>query len=295
MTTLIPEEIFPRSNRTIVRHETYGGTGSNQVEIIRSIKANFDNGALISAFTFAVHADPKDSSEKEQLAFLIEYSDGHIELFDKHSMSINRKPRESEILSMVRNLIQMGFGERLFYCTKRLPTKVFEQSPLLTSTVIKSKEVKALLHDWHEFTSINNEGHKTLPKEAYKFKEWDKLTRLAQTSVNEVSVMGLDDFVGGLTSSSEVVAGYLGRSFKKWIFTSITGRHASMMFCDERTVKKAYSAIVGQYKMKAYGDFIKEQVFDSKSQQLISANQTMLITEFDEHHQKWLFDRIHSS
>lgn len=292
MTILAPEEVLPRANCTIVRHESYGSTSTNQIEIIRSIKANFDNDSYVQAFTIAVHANPEDSPQAQELAYLVEYSDGHIELFDKHSMSINRSPRESEVLSMFRTLVYLGVGDRLFYCTKRLYTQVFQQPPLLTATVIKAKGVKSLLPHWHEFTSVNNEAYETYPKSIYKAKEWDKIAELTQTSINEVRVLSLTDFVDTLCPDDEVITGYVGRSFEKWVFVCRRGRKAYMTFCDEHTIRTAYHSIVGKCNMKAYGDFIKESVIESKAQRLISVNQGQFITEFNEHHHKWLFERV---
>ncbi|MDA0125924.1 hypothetical protein OH459_25335 [Vibrio sp. MM46] len=292
MTILAPEEVLPRANCTIVRHESYGSTSTNQTEIVRSIKANFDNDSHVQAFTIAVHANPEGSPQEQELAYLIEYSDGHIELFDKHSMSINRSPRESEVLSMIRTLVYLGFGDRLFYCTKRLYTQVFQQPPLLTVTVIKAKGVKSLLPHWHEFTSVNNEAYKTYSKSIYKAKEWDKIAELTQISINEAQALSSIDFVHNLRSDDEVIAGYVGRSFKKWIFVCRRGRKAYLTFCDERTIHLAYHSIVGKYNMKAYGDFIKESVEESNAQRLISVNQGQFITDFNEHHHKWLFGRV---
>ncbi|MEZ8215836.1 hypothetical protein ACED61_20445 [Vibrio sp. 1F148] len=292
MTILAPEEVLPRANCTIVRHESYGSTSTNQTEIVRSVKANFDNDLYVQAFTIAVHANPEGSPQEQELAYLIEYSDGHIELFDKHSMSINRSPRESEVLSMIRTLVYLGFGDRLFYCTKRLYTQVFQQAPLLTVTVIKAKGVKSLLPHWHEFTSVNNEAYETYSKSIYKAKEWDKIAELTQISINEAQALSSIDFVDNLRSDDEVIAGYVGRSLKKWIFVCRRGRKAYLTFCDERTIHLAYHSIVGKYNMKAYGDFIKESVVESNAQHLISVNQGQFITEFNEHHHKWLFERV---
>ena len=291
MITRSPEEVLPRANCTIVRHESYGSTGTNQTEIVRSIKANFDNGFHVQAFTIAVHADPKGSPQKQELAYLIEYSDGHMELFDKHSMSINRPPRESEVISMLRTLVYLGFGDRLFYCTKRLYTQVFQQPPLLTVTVIKAKGVKSLLPNWHEFTSVNHEDYEGLQKSNYKAKEWDKIAELTQISINEVQFLSSIDFVELLRPDDEIITGYVGRSFKTWIFVCRRGRKAYLTFCDEYTIHLVYHSIVGKYNMKAYGDFIKESIVESNAQRLISVNQAQFIVEFDEHHHKWLFKR----
>ncbi|UKA07759.1 hypothetical protein IHC92_17270 [Photobacterium damselae subsp. damselae] len=292
MVILTPEVVLPDTNCTIVRHESYGSTSTNKSEIVRSIKANFDNGYYVQAFTIVVHANPKGSSQEQELAYLIEYSDGHIELFDKHSMSINRSPRESEVLSMIRTLVYLGFGDRLFYCTKRLYTQVFQQTPLLTITVIKAKGIKSLLPHWHEFTSVNNEAYKSYPKSAYKAKEWDKIADLTQTSINKTQMLSLMDFVNNLYSDDEVIVGYVGRSFKKWIFVYRRGRKAYITFCDERTIRLAYHSIVNKYSMKAYSDFIKDSIIESNAQRLLSVNQDHFITEFNEHYHKWLFEHV---
>lgn len=292
MIILTPEEVLPRVNCTIVRHESYGSTNTNQIEIVRSIKANFDNDSHVQAFTIAVHANPEGSSQEQELAYLIEYSDGHIELFDKHSMSINRSPRESEVLSMIRTLVYLGFGDRLFYCTKRLYTQVFQQPPLLTVAVIKAKGVKSLLPHWHEFTSVNNEAYETYSKSIYKAKEWAKIAKLTQISINEVQVLSSIDFIDNLRADDEVIAGYVGRTINRWIFVCCRGRKAYMTFCDECTIHLPYHSIVGKYNMKAYGDFIKESVVESNAQRLISVNQGQFITEFNEHYHKWLFERV---
>lgn len=292
MTTLSPEEVLPRANCTILRHQSYGSTGSNQTEIIRSIKSNFDNGCKIQTFTIAVHANPKDSCQAQELAFLVEYRDGHIELFDQHSMSINRRPRESEILSMIRTLVYLGAGDRLFFCTKRLRTEVFQQTPLMTATVIKSKGVKSLLPNWYEFTSVNNEGYRTLHKSVFKHEEWDKVTGLTKTAINEVEVLNSKAFIEALTDDDEVIAGYVGRRLNQWIFVCRRGRTALICFFDKSNINIAYSSIVSNFKMKAFGDFVKDSVITSKAQQMISVNQEQFITEFNDSHDNWLFDNI---
>lgn len=292
MTTLSPEEVLPRANCTILRHQSYGSTGSNQTEIIRSIKSNFDNGCEIQTFTIAVHANPKDSCQAQELAFLVEYSDGHIELFDQHSMSINRRPRESEILSMIRTLVYLRAGDRLFFCTKRLRTEVFQQTPLMTATVIKSKGVKSLLPNWHEFTSVNNEGYRTLQKSAFKHEEWDKVTGLTKTAINEVEVLNSKAFIEALTDDDEVIAGYVGRRLNQWIFVCRRSRTALICFFDKSNINLAYHSVVGKFKMKAFGDFVKDSVITSKAQQMISVNQEQFITEFNDSYDNWLFDNI---
>lgn len=292
MTVLTPESVLPNADCSIVRVESFGSTHENQNQIIKAIKSNADSGSFVKAFTFAIHADPAGSPQSQELAFLVEYSDDHIELYDRHQMSINRTPRESEVLSLVRNLTYLGAGHRLYFCTKRLHTKVFQQPPLLTATVIKSKGVKPLLPNWHQFTSVNNESYEFYSKSIYKEKEWDKLEDLSDTSINHVDTLGLDEFVKSLDKGDTVVAGYLGRGLKRWIFTVRRGRNASMTICDQSNVAWAYDAIVGKFDMKAYGDFVKAEVEFSLAQKLISLNQDQFITEFNQHHDKWLFDRV---
>jgi len=289
MSNIRPEDVLPHPHSTIVRHKSYGSTHSNQHEITRSIKSNFDNGCLVQAFTIVVHADPEGSPQDQELAYLIEYSDGHIELFDQHSMSINRSSRESELIGLLRTLVYLGAGERLFYCPKRMMTQVFQQSPLLTTTVIKSKGVKSLLAHWHEFTSVNNSSHQTLPRSIFKEKEWDKLADLVNSSINNAPVVDLYSFIEIIDENDEVIAGYVGRSLKQWIFVCRRGRSAYMTFCDENNINDAYFYIVGKYKMKGFGDFIKDSVLKSSAQRLISVNQEQLIHEYDDSCHSWLF------
>ncbi|WP_172380949.1 hypothetical protein [Vibrio sp. Vb339] len=115
MTILAPEEVLAHANCTVVRHESYGSTSVNQTEIVLSIKTNFDNNSYVQAFIIAVHANPEGTTQQQELACLIEYSDGHTELFDKHSISINISPRESEVLSIVRTLVYLGDPHQKFW------------------------------------------------------------------------------------------------------------------------------------------------------------------------------------
>lgn len=292
MTNLTPESVLPNADCSIVRVKSFGSTHENQSKIIKAIKGNIDSGCTVKAFTLAVHADPSGSPQSQELAFLVEYSDGHIELYDRHNMSINRTPRESEVISLVRSLTYLGAGHRIYFCTKRLHTKVFQQPPLLTATVIKSKGVKPLLSNWHQFTSVNNEGYEFYSKSIYKEKEWDKLGELSDSSINHVDTLGLDEFVKHLDKGDTVIAGYLGRSLKCWMFTVRRGRNASMTICDQSNVAWAYDEIVGKFDMKAYGDFVKEEVEFSLAQRLISLNQDQFITDFNQSNDKWLFDRV---
>lgn len=291
MTIYSPEEVLPHPDCTILRHECYGSTGSNQIEITRTIKSNFDNGITITAFTIAVHANPEDSCQDQELAFMVEYSDGHIELFDRHSMSINRRPRESEILSMLRTLVYLGAGNRLFFCTKRLRTEVFQQPPLMTTTVIKSKGVKSLLPHWHEFTSVNNEGYKTFKASCFKHDEWEKIAGLTSTAINKVQVLHSKAFIDELVENDEVIVGYVGRRLNDWIFVCRRGRTALICFVDKRNIELAYHSIVRarKFKMKAFGDFVKDSVLTSTAQQMISVNQEHFITDFNDHYDRWLF------
>ncbi|MEZ8295937.1 hypothetical protein AB6D11_19130 [Vibrio splendidus] len=287
-----PMELLPSSTCTIIRHESYGSTGSNQIEIIRSIKANYDSGHHVKAFIVAVHDNPTGSSQEQELAFLVEYTDDYMELFDQHSMSINRRPRESEVLSMLRTLVQLGFGDRLFFCTKRVTTKVFQQPPLVIAKVFKSMMMKSLLPHWHTFTSVNNKLYDTYPKSIFKEKEWDKVYDLSKSSINDVELLSVTDFDNTLAEGDEVTVGFVGRSFKQWVFVCRRGRKAFMTFCDERTVQRLYYSIIGKYNMKAFGDFVKEDVIVSHAQRLISVNQNQFIVDFTDSNHEWLFNRV---
>ena len=284
-----PSSVFYNPIVDVIRYDCLGNTGRNKDEIIRSIKANYDRNINLNALTICVNVNDPNSSEKQQLAYIIEYSDGHVELYDRHSMSINRQPRESEVLAMLRSITYLGFGERIFFVTKRLPYQVFKQAPLNTITLIKSKSVKRLLPFWHDFTTVNNESMTPYSKSIYQQSDWEDINKQTSIAINHVEEFTPCKFKDIISFNDFVTIGYIGRRFDTWMFMIKRGRKALITTCKQDYAVKLKSVVESECKLNCFGDTLPDNFLISKAQKLISLNQYQYLTKYDIHHQKWLF------
>ncbi len=285
---------FTNPNTTVVRCEVTGSTDEKRLQIINTIKNNFDNGNKPQAVTFAVNGAHSPSAlERQTLAILIEYTDGHIELYDQHNLSINRDQREMEVIDVIGCLVQLGIGSRIYYCAKRLHPNVFSQPPLVTAAIIKQTNVRQLFPNWIEFAAVNMESQQIPDKSIYQEEDWERLAEMSTKVLNSVNVVDLTEFVAQLSTERTVSVGYVGRRCNEWIFILKREEDAIVCFVDESCIVFAYNSIIKSCKTNTYGSFINDTVKSSAAERLILVNkkhpETMQPLEVTH---DWLFRRI---
>lgn len=255
---------------SITRHPCYGNTGMNRSKIIRSIKDNFDAHIQLSSLTIVVNNAPVESCNVYTVAFILEYPD-HIDLFDQHPMTMCRRPREIEVLEIIRAVTQMGLGHRLFYSVKQFIGQVFTASPDITIKAIKSREAKPILPHWREFLSYVQNSH--VPYlQGNAQSNWDDIMMYYNSGINVVNQCSGDDFINGIDPDDIITTGYQDEEFNHYVFMRRKGRTAFICYVQAQEALKVFNTITGSHVIREIGNGLSPRFEMSRAQQLISLN-----------------------
>lgn len=255
---------------SITRHPCYGNTGSNRSKIIRSIKDNFDANLPLSALTLIINNSPVESCNNYTIAFAAEYPD-HIDLFDQHSMTLCRRPRNIEILEIIRAVAQMGLGHRIFYSTKKFIGQVFTASKEDTMKAINSREAKQVLPNWHEFLSFI-QNSPTPYVEDFEDTHWNGIMMSYNSGINLVDQISAECFINQLEDNETITTGHLTEDFSNYLFMRRRGRTAFICYIPAVKALEVFEIIKRRNPLKEIGSGLSPRFEMSHAQQLITLN-----------------------
>lgn len=281
------ELVLANTNATVVRQKLPRTTYGSKDAIIQVVRDAVDmEESIRNVYAFALEGKP-EACRDYYLAFLVEYTNDHYDLFDDSEMNMGKTAREYEVISIVHHMALLANPNHLLYSVKRLPYQLRDMPPLQAASVIKSQSFKPLLPNWQVFLSTFSKDQQLLPKSVYEAERWEPLYEEAKTALRHIEVRSISQFVDNVLDYEYLNFGLLsGHKFR--VFISAKGTACQVCFVPTDDAFAVYQQIRERLPEFVYGNFLPESVLHSRGQRMLSFNKTELMPA-SPNNLRWVF------
>jgi hypothetical protein len=281
------ELVLANTNATVVRQKLPRTTYGSKDAIIQIIRDAVDmEESIRNIYAFALEGKP-EACRDSYLAFLVEYTNDHYDLFDDSEMNMGSTAREYEVISVMHHMSLLANPNHLLYAVKRLPYQLREFPPLQAACFIKSQSFKPLLPNWQVFLSTFTKDQQLLPKSVCEAERWEPLYEGAKTALRNITVRSVNQFIHNVSNYEYLNLGLItGNSLR--VFISAKGTECQVCFVPIDNAFAVYQQICERLPEFVYENCLPESVLRSRGQRMLSFNKIELIPASPEN-LKWIF------
>lgn len=281
------ELVLANTNATVVRQKLPRTTYGSKDAIIQIIRDAVDiEESIRNIYAFALEGKP-EACHDSYLAFLVEYTNDHYDLFDDSEMNMGNQAREYEVISIVHHMSLLAHSNHLLYAVKRLPYQLRDLPPLQAACFIKSQLFKPLLPNWQVFLSTFSKDQKLLPKSVYEAERWEPLYEGAKNALRNITVRSVNQFIANVSDYEYLNLGLVtGNNLR--VFISAKGTECQVCFVPTDDAFAVYLKIRERLPEFVYENCLPESVLRSRGQRMLSFNKIELIPASPES-LRWVF------